>query len=127
MDRILEIAEHELCEAFEVKNRESLHRYMEIIETKFPKKEFVEQELSEQRNEIRLLIETMKQGFEQVDKRFEDMYRYMDKRFEDMQKSMDKRFENMQKNIDKRFMVIQWFLGLGFVVLSVMMSLYKFF
>jgi hypothetical protein len=52
----------------------------------------VEEELKNQR-------EIMKQGFDLMDKRFEDMYLYMDKRFE----AVDKRFEDIFRYMDKRF------------------------
>jgi ABC-type phosphate transport system auxiliary subunit len=52
----------------------------------------VEEELRHQR-------ELMRQGFEQMDKRFEAMQVNMDRRFE----QVDKRFEAMQANMDKRF------------------------
>ncbi len=59
----------------------------------------VEEELKNQR-------ELMLRGFEQMDKRFEDMQKYMDKRFEQTEKrfeQIDKRFEDMQKYMDRRF------------------------
>ncbi len=56
----------------------------------------VQEELKSQR-------ELMLAGFEQSNKRFEDMQKYTDKRFEVMQENMDKRFEMIQNNMDKRF------------------------
>jgi len=69
----------------------------------------VEEELKGQR-------ELMKQGFEAMEKRFESA----DKRFE----SVDKRFEDLQHNMDKRFAMVQWGMGLGFVVLGTLVSVF---
>ncbi|AFL75891.1 hypothetical protein [Thiocystis violascens] len=59
----------------------------------------VEEELKHQR-------ELMRQGFEQMDRRFEAMQASMDKRFEQVEKrfeQVDKCFEAMQASLDKRF------------------------
>ncbi len=66
----------------------------------------VEEELKHQR-------QLMMQGFEMMDKRFEEMradmnkrFEQVDKRFEEMRADMDKRFEQMDKRfeqMDKRF------------------------
>jgi len=56
----------------------------------------VEEELKNQR-------ELMKQGFDLMDKRFEDMFRYMDKRFEDMNNGMNNRFNDMNNSMNSRF------------------------
>jgi len=63
----------------------------------------VEEELKHQR-------ELMREGFNQIDQRFEAMQVNFDKRFEAMQANFDKRFEQidqrfeaMQANFDKRF------------------------
>jgi ABC-type phosphate transport system auxiliary subunit len=52
----------------------------------------VEEELKHQR-------ELMREGFDQIDRRFEAMQANIDRRFE----QVDKRFEAMQLSIDKRF------------------------
>jgi methyl-accepting chemotaxis protein len=107
----------------------------------------VEEELKNQR-------ELMKQGFDMMDKRFEDMLVSIDKRFEDVLGSIDKRFEDMQGSMDKRFEQVDKrfeqvdkrfeqvdkrfedvnsrftmmfaFMTLGFTVLAVMMTIFKF-
>jgi len=56
----------------------------------------VEEELKHQR-------ELMREGFAQMDKRFEAMQTSMDQRFEAIQTSMDQRFEAMQTNMNQRF------------------------
>jgi hypothetical protein len=64
----------------------------------------VEEELKNQR-------ELMKQGFDLMDKRFVDMQNYMDKRFED---------------VNTKFKMMFTFMSLGFTVLAVMMTVFKF-
>ena len=74
----------------------------------------VEEELKAQR-------ELMLKGFEQVDKRFEQV----DKRFE----QVDKRFEQVDKRfeqVERRFAGMMWLIGIGFVLISTLMSLYTF-
>lgn len=60
----------------------------------------------------------MRAGFLRMDERFEAV----DKRFEDLIHYMDKRFEA----VDKRFSTMQWLIGLGFSLLAIMMTLYRF-
>ena len=67
----------------------------------------VEEELKSQR-------ELMKQGFDQMEKRFEQI----DKRFE----QVDKRFDDF----NRRFAGMMWLIGIGFVLISTLMSLYAF-
>ena len=100
----------------------------------------VEQQLKFQNEKIELLIKqsdkrftemqvSMDKRFEAVDKRFSEMHNYMDKRFEAVDKrfeSVDKRFEDMQSYMDKRFNVQTWFISVGFTVITVLMSLYRF-
>ncbi len=68
----------------------------------------VEEELKSQR-------ELMIQGFQAVDKRFEDV----NKRFE----SIDKRFEDM----NSRFTSLQWTIGLGFTLIVGLMAVFNFY
>ncbi len=99
----------------------------------------VEEELKSQR-------ELMLMGFEQTNKRFEDIQKYMDKRFEQIDKrfeQVDKRFEQVDKRfeqIDKRFEQVDkrfedvnskfkmmfTFMTLGFTILATMMTMFKF-
>ena len=67
----------------------------------------------------------MKQGFEFVDKRFEDMYNYMNKRFE----AVDKRFEDMNQrfeDMNKRFSMMFTFMNIGFGIIILLTILFKF-
>ncbi|NIA29248.1 MAG: hypothetical protein GWP06_04945 [Actinobacteria bacterium] len=143
MDDIVEILEHELEDAVQVKNKDSLHRYVVLLAKNIVQKSAFDQNITEFRGDIRVLAETMKRGFETidkrfemidkrfeaVDKRFEDMYTYMnkrfdavDKRFEDIYKYMDKRFED----IDKRFTMMFTFMNIGFSILIIITIIFKF-
>ena len=86
--------------------------------------------------EIRALTETMREGFQRMDLRFEAS----DKRFEDLQnqtnarfKASDKRFEDLQvhmnarfEDVNRRFTMMFTFMSVGFTGLAVLMSLFKF-
>ncbi len=140
MDSLADLLEQELEQAFEVKDRNSLHRYILLLTENVAKKDVYQQSLLEVKTEIKLLAETMKQGFAAVDKRFEDMYKHTDKRFEDMYKHMDKRFEDMYKHMDKRFesmdkrfedmnkkfTMMFTFMNIGFSLLILITILFKF-
>jgi len=121
----VEELEKDLAEAVEVKNRDSLHRYMSRLAEQFGKTGAASESgggdseqpssthfgtaISTLLTEIRAInsrIETMQksmdQRFEAVDRRFEELTHYMDKRFE----AVDKRFEAVDKRfeaVDKRF------------------------
>ena len=86
----------------------SVHGLVTIAQDR---KEAYQQNLLEVKNEIKLLAETMKQGFKAVDRRFEDQYKYMDKRFEDM---------------NKRFTMMFTFMNIGFGLLVLITILFKF-
>ncbi len=111
MEAIGEILEQELEEAFEVKNKKSLHRYIVLLTENIVRKTGYKKERHEIKSDIKTLAEIVKQGFERVDKRFEDMQKYTDKRFEDM---------------DKRFSMMFKFISLGFTVLAIMMVVFEF-
>ncbi len=120
MTDISQVLEEELAEAFEVKDEKALKRYVILLLENVMGREKAEKQFVELRSDIKVLAETMQEGFrqmekrfeqidkrfEQVDKRFEDMYHYMDKRFEQVDKrfeQVDKRFEDMYHYMDKRF------------------------
>ncbi|MFP4443868.1 MAG: hypothetical protein ACLFST_12175, partial [Spirochaetia bacterium] len=92
MEEIAEILEHELEDAVEVKNKESLKRYIKIlVENLVEKKQYFQETMDLKSQMLRLSnrfdavlqridqgFELMNKGFEQVDKRFEQI----EKRFE---------------------------------------------
>ncbi len=63
-------------------------------------------------------FEAVDKRFEQIDKRFEQI----DKRFE----QIDKRFDDLIHYVDKRFSVQQWMIGVGFLVITTLMTVYQF-
>ena len=144
----VEELEKDLAEAVEVKNRDSLHRYMSRLAEQFGKTGEASgsggggsEQPSSTDKRFEELIHNMDKRFEAVDKRFEDMHKSMDKRFEavdkrfeDMQKNMDKRFEELTHNMnnrfedmDKRFNSMQMLMVLGFTVLATMMTVIRLF
>ncbi len=74
----------------------------------------IEEELKHQRELIQMNLDNSNKRFEAIDKRFEAI----DKRFE----AIDKRFEA----IDKRFESMTRLMGLGFVVLATLITVFKF-
>ncbi|NOZ61969.1 MAG: hypothetical protein GXO74_09845 [Calditrichaeota bacterium] len=111
MKDLAELLERELEGAFEVKDKKSLHRYVKLLTANIVDKGSYDQNMIEQKSDIRLLAETMKEGFKAIDKRFEDMQRYMDKRFEDM---------------NKRFNMMFTFMNIGFGIIILLTILFKF-
>ncbi len=117
MEVMADILEQELEEAFEVKSKKSLHRYVVLLTENLVKRDLYEKDQLGLRSDIRDLTEIVKRGFERMDERFEAMqiqmdqrfdavdkrFEAMDKRFEGIQSSMDKRFEGIQSSMDKRF------------------------
>jgi len=136
MNNFATILEHELEETFEVKNKESLHRLTVFLAENIVHKSAYDQNIAELRSDIKLIAETMQQGFEAIDKRFEDIFKYMDKRFEAVDKrfeAVDKRFEDMYRYMDKRFedmnkrfTMMFTFMNIGFSILIIITILFKF-
>ena len=132
MINLPEILEQELEEAFEVKNKRSLHRYVVLLTDNIIQKSDYRQNNSELKSEIKVLAETMREGFrafdkrcEAVDKRFEDLYRYMDNRFEDM----NNRFADMNShfnNLNKRFNMMFSFMSVGISIIILLTVIFKF-
>jgi hypothetical protein len=129
MKSIVSILEQELEGAVDIKDKDFLHRYITLMAENFAQKDEYMTEIGTVRSDIQILAESMKQNFERVDKRFEDMLSVMDKRFE----AVDKRFEDMQRNmdsrfeaVDKRFTMMFSFMTIGFVVFSALVTVYQF-
>ena len=137
IEALSQILEEELENAFEAKDKKSLHRYVLLLSQNMIHRDRHDREYHRLRSDIKeiaLRIERMQERmdarFEAIDKRFE----IVDKRFEDNQKTLDKRFEENQKfinvrfdSIDQRFKMMLTFLSIGFATLALLMSLYNFF
>ena len=156
MENFSEILEQELEEAVEVKNKKSLHRYILLLTNNLVKQERFDSHVAEFRSDVRVIAESMKQGFVAVDKRFEDMnqrfedvnkqFEYMNNRFNDVNKRFEdtnKRFEDMNTRFEdmntrfedmnvrfgdmsKRFSAMFTFLNIGLGLLILITVLFKF-
>jgi exonuclease VII large subunit len=110
MEELSEMLEHELESAVEVKDKNSLHRYIRLLVDNTAQKQWFDIGLGEVKSDVRMIAERMDHGFKlmeqrfnAMDDRFETMQVHMDKRFEALQIQMDKRFEALQTQMDKRF------------------------
>ena len=77
----------------------------------------VEEELKAQRELMDERFGFMGRRFGSIDQRFEAVnqrFLVVDQRFEDLIRHMDKRFES----VDKRFNTLTWMIGVGFVVIT---------
>jgi hypothetical protein len=88
-------------------------------------------------DELKALREIERAHFEAIEERFEALQREiiarseaMDKRFEALLREMSARFEATDKRfeaMDKRFSLLQWFIGIGFSVLALLLTLFRFY
>ncbi len=79
----------------------------------------VEEELKHQR-------ELMMQGFDRIDKRFEELLGYMNGRFEQVDKrfeQVERRIENLEKRMDS---FMRWSFGLTVTTAAIVISVLKF-
>lgn len=166
MESFNELLEDELSQAVEVKDAKSLHRAVVLLGNYVSQREheesrresqsqfermqtemgFLRQEFREESRvwhaDFEKTLAGMKEHFEAVDKRFDDVNRRFEeariasdkrfddvnRRFEDARIATEKRFEDANKRFDdssKRFNTVQWLIGTGFVVLAALMSLYQ--
>ncbi|NBB91068.1 MAG: hypothetical protein GVY23_07670 [Spirochaetes bacterium] len=126
MNDIIGLLESELEAAFEVRDKQSLHRYVVLMIDRFAARESEEEHHSrlerkmdegfaEIKDDVRTIAATMKEGFARVDERFEAV----DKRFE----AVDKRFDDM----NKRFNSLVVLMSVFFTVLAGMMTALRLF
>ncbi len=102
MPDLAEILEEELEEAVGVKDKKALKRYIALLLANIVDKHALsslDNKLEELKSDVKVLAEVMREGFRQIDKRFEELTYQMDKRFE----AVDKRFEDLIHCMDKRF------------------------
>lgn len=99
MKDLAEILEDELARAVEVKDRESLHRYVLLMTEQHADQNSCDARTQELGSSIEKSIQSMREGFARMDDRFNHMQKQMDERFA----QMDTRFEQMQKQMDERF------------------------
>ena len=147
MNDIIGLLESELEAAFEVRDKQSLHRYVVLMIDRFAARESEEEHHSrlerkmdegfaEIKDDVRTIAATMKEGFARVDERFEAVdkrFEAVDKRFEAVDKrfeDMNKRFEAVDKRFDdmnKRFNSLVVLMSVFFTVLAGMMTALRLF
>jgi len=121
MDFLIESLEHELSDAFEVKDHDSLHRCVLMLTNSMVTKAEYSQETGRMHEDIRALLTEMHARFDAVDKRFDAV----NQRFEDV----NRRFEDQNKRFDdmnNRFTHMFRFMSLGFTLLAVLMTIFNF-
>ena len=138
MENLAEILEEELAEAFEVKNRKSLHRYVILLTKQHVDQQTYDKQYQELRSDIKDVVRAMEQGFVRMDERFEALQKQMDerfksqeRRFEDMNRrfeDMNHRFEDMNnrfEDMNNRFNGLQKLISIGFVVLALIIAAFN--
>ena len=146
MDFLIESLEHELSDAFEVKDHDSLHRCVLMLTNSMVTKAEYSQETGRMHEDIRALLTEMHARFDAVDKRFEEqnqrfeaLQTQIDRRFEEQNQRFDdvnKRFEDVNRrfeaqnkrfdDMNTRFTHMFRFMSLGFTLLAVLMTVYNF-
>ena len=95
----------------------------------------VEEELKSQRELLLTHVQVSERRFDDVNRRFEDVnkrFEDVNERFDDVNKRFDdvnKRFDDVGKRFDdnsRRHTATQWAVGVGFVVLTTLITLYQF-
>ena len=139
MESLADMLEQELEEAVEVKNKQSLHRYITLLAENLVMRDRSEREHSEFREAFIRIDTRIEEGFRRMDQRFEhekEQFKQVDKRFEQVEKrfeqvdkrfeQMDVRFESIQHSMDRRFDMMFRFMSLGFIIIATLMSVYQF-
>lgn len=132
VENFVEVLEQELEDAVEIKNKKSLHRYILLLTDNVVRQDRFDRDVSEVKSEVRIIADSMRQGFAHMDKRFEDM----NKRFDEASRITDKRFEDMNKRFDdtnvrfgdmnKRFSAMFTYMNIALSILVVITVLFKF-
>ena len=86
-------------------------------------------EFYQSRRELGEQVARLEARFDSFETRFEEYMRHVDQRFE----AVDKRFDDLIHYVDKRFEAVdkrlgfqQWLIGVGFLVLTTLMTVYQF-
>ena len=135
LDALASILEEEFALAFEVKDEKALRRSLTLLTGGMVAKSEYEKEQNSLSSDIKLLVIEMKEGFRRMDERFEAVdkrFEAVDKRFEAVDKhfeAVDKRFEAEDKrfeSIDSRFNRLTGLISLGFLVITVLITVFQF-
>ena len=103
-----------------VKVEEELRALREIESSRF---EAIEKRFEALQREMNARFEAMDKRFEALQREMNARFEAMDKRFEALQREMNARFEAM----DRRLSFLQWFIGIGFSVLTILFTLFRFY
>ena len=79
-------------------------------------------EFYQSQRELGEQVARLEARFDSFETRFEEYMRHVDQRFE----QIDKRFDDLIHYVDKRFSVQQWMIGVGFLVITTLMTVYQF-
>ena len=146
MASFAEVLEQELEEAVEIKSKKSLPRYILLLADNLVRENRFERNIGELKSEVRVIAESMKQGFAHMDRRFEDMNQSMSRHFDDVNRrfedvnrrfeDVNERFEDVNKRFDdnnvrfgdinKRFSVMFTYMNIALSILVVITVLFKF-
>ena len=100
MESLAELLEAELEDAVQIKSKKSLHRYVLLLAENLVNRADFMSENGSIKSDIRVLAETMQEGFRRMDQRFED--------------------------VNHRFTMMFTFMTVGFAGLTILLSLFKF-
>jgi DNA anti-recombination protein RmuC len=127
-DKLSELKEGTEKEILEI--RSDIRLMIEMMNKRFEEqREYTDKRFQEQREytdkRFEELLHYSDKRFEDMNRRLEEIIHYSDKRFEDMNKrfdDMNKRFEDM----NKKFNLLTWLIGVGFTVLTVLITIFRF-
>ena len=136
MNFLMESIEHEMGEAFEVKNQDSLRRCALLLaENMVTRAEYtaetgtLHEDIREILTEMRVRFDAVEQRFEASDKKFEMLHEEInsrfnagDKKFELLHEEMNSRFDAS----DKRFEQMFRFQTLTVTILALLITVFKF-
>lgn len=100
-----------------VRVEEELKSQRQLMDERFG---FMEHRFAAMDNRFEELLDHTNSRFEAVDKRFEAI----DKRFEESLKHTDTRFADLTAQMNARFTSLSWMIGVGFVVITSLTTLY---
>ena len=108
MANMAELLEEEFKEAIIKQDEKAIKRVSIILGPAVEKVRETESDIKEIKSDIKTIAEILKIGFENTDKRLEDMNYHTNKRFEEINKRIEdmnyhtnKRFEEINKRIDE--------------------------
>ncbi len=111
---VVDVMEETLEKAFEVKDREAVRRFVELMVESVVDKGEYEEEQKGIREELKELALLVKNGFELVEKKFE----LVDRRFE----LLEQRFDLLERRIK----VIERLIGFGIGFITLVITVMKF-